>query len=245
MTDIYLQLFSLHKEIDQDYKAVLARVKKMGYAGVEFAGKYGGMDAPALKAFLEETGLMALSVHAGSEISEEDLAFFKAIGVRYVVCPYMVFESLADIETVSAHFNELGRMCRERGLIFAYHNHMHEFKKLGDQFILDLLMERTDPELVRLELDIGWVVNAGLDPVAYIRKHAGRVNLIHAKEAGPSLEDTETECPFGKGRIAWEKVLEAAKESGLDKIIVEREFVYGGDIYSCLSDDLAALQAIV
>ena len=63
------------------------------------------------------------------------------------------------------------RLCKAAGLSFAYHNHNIEFRKIGDAVPYDLLLQQTDPALVQMEMDIGWVVAGGADPVAYLTKY--------------------------------------------------------------------------
>ncbi len=50
-------------------------------------------------------------------------------------------------------FNQVGKLPKECGRRFYYHNHYQEFQEFGDDFVYDLILKNTDPELVKLELD--------------------------------------------------------------------------------------------
>ena len=73
----------------------------------------------------------------------------------------------------------MGREYRDRGLTFGYHNHHVEFMRVDGVVPYDYLMSNTDPKLVKIELDVGWLATAGVDPVTYLRRHAGRVIACH------------------------------------------------------------------
>jgi sugar phosphate isomerase/epimerase len=81
----------------------------------------------------------------------------------------------------------VGREYRQRGLTFGYHNHHVEFMPVEGVVPYDYMMERTDPDLVKIELDLGWLALAGADPVAYLRKYAGRVISCHLKDYDASI----------------------------------------------------------
>jgi sugar phosphate isomerase/epimerase len=79
-------------------------------------------------------------------------------------------------------FNTVGELARERGMRFYYHNHFQEFQRFGDDYVYDLILGNTDPELVKLEIDTYWMYRGGQDPVEWMKKCAGRVILVHQKD---------------------------------------------------------------
>jgi sugar phosphate isomerase/epimerase len=79
-------------------------------------------------------------------------------------------------------FNKIGDLCKKSGLTFGYHNHNLEFRKIGEVVPYDLLLKETDPALVSMEMDIGWVVAGGADPVAYLTKYPARYSAVHIKD---------------------------------------------------------------
>ena len=95
------------------------------------------------------------------------------------------FYPYGDIDYVMRRcevFNEVGRLAKERGMRFYYHNHFQEFQRFGDDFVYDLILENTDPDLVKLELDTYWMYRGGQDPIAWLEKCGDRVVLLHQKD---------------------------------------------------------------
>src|SRR5919197_5544072 len=147
---VALQLYTVRDESARDFAGTLRRVAQIGYTAVEFAG-YGGLAADEVKALLRETGLRAASTHVGLAALDADLDhqidYCVAIG-----CPYLVLPSLdprwrgADgLRALASRLNECGRRCRERGVIFGYHNHDVEFARSDGRYLLDQLLDTTDP----------------------------------------------------------------------------------------------------
>ena len=126
-------------------------------------------------------------------------------------------------------FNKVGEEAKRAGLRFGYHNHHIEFREFGGVTAFDELLRRTDPGLVTIELDCGWVKVAGLDPAEFIARHASRVGLLHVKDvkAGPAPSTRfGPPVPFaevGRGSIDWRKVFEAAKKAGVKRDYVEQD----------------------
>ncbi|MDR3510767.1 MAG: sugar phosphate isomerase/epimerase [Caulobacteraceae bacterium] len=124
-------------------------------------------------------------------------------------------------------FNETGVKAKAAGLTFGYHNHNFEFKKIDGVMPYDLLIEKTDPQYVSFELDCGWMVSAGFDPVAYLSKHPDRYRLLHIKDLAPNqpaggILTTEV----GSGTIDWRKIFIAAKKTKVTGYYVEQEPPY-------------------
>ena len=121
-------------------------------------------------------------------------------------------------------FNEVGAKAKAAGLTFGYHNHNFEFKKLDGVLPYDLLLEKTDPGSVSFELDCGWMVGAGFDPVDYLNKHPERYRLLHIKDlaknqAPGGIKTTEV----GSGTIDWTRIFDAAKKTKVTGYYVEQE----------------------
>ena len=66
-----------------------------------------------------------------------------------------------DWKEISNNANDIGAKAKAAGFQFAYHNHFHEFRKYGEVTGYDVLLAETDPALVKLEADCGWMVVAG------------------------------------------------------------------------------------
>jgi sugar phosphate isomerase/epimerase len=127
-------------------------------------------------------------------------------------------------------FNAKGEALRREGVKFAYHNHNPEFAPLGETDGLAILLEHTDPKAVAFEMDAGWVVAAGRDPVTLLRAYPGRFRLMHVKDIAPSQSFNEVfkadTVEVGSGVVDWKRVLSAAVTEGVQHFSVEQEPPY-------------------
>ncbi len=132
-----------------------------------------------------------------------------------------------DWRRLAAQLNEKGAALKREGLKLAYHNHNVEFVKRGPTTAFDLLVANTDPQLVRFEMDVGWVAAAGVDPIALLRAHRHRFRLIHIKDlkAGtvPNNAFRMDPADVGSGSLDWTKILPAAYDAGVRYYYVEQE----------------------
>ena len=115
---------------------------------------------------------------------EEDLPYLAKLGVTFVACPMAAFNTTEEAKETADELNKFGKLAKEYGITIGYHNHTQEFNKDGDKYLFDWVIENTDPETVAFEIDCGWASAAGIDPVEYIKQHAGRIAAIHIKENG-------------------------------------------------------------
>ena len=183
MKSINLQLYSLGFENRTPMPETFQTIATMGYTGVEFfASLYGDLSPADMKKALVDAGLKAISSHVSLQAMERDIPYMAEIGASMVVCPMADFADEAETLELAGQLNRYGRLASEHGMKLGYHNHTQEFYQVNGKMLLDILLENTDPALVGLELDCGWCSCAGLDPVSYIQKHAGRVLGIHVKE---------------------------------------------------------------
>jgi sugar phosphate isomerase/epimerase len=95
-------------------------------------------------------------------------------GLPYLVCAYTPTETIDDIKNSIEVLNKTGETCKKVGITFAYHNHDFEFKQVDGKIPYDMLLSETNPEFVKMELDIAWATKAGVDPVELFKKHPGR-----------------------------------------------------------------------
>ncbi len=209
---LYLQLYSLRHETAADPEGTLRRVPGLGFDGVEMIGSY-GWPADRWRALLAETGLSVVAAHAGLETLEKDfgshLAFYRALGARRLVVTALprAPQSLARYHDGARRLNIVGRRLSAEGFSLVYHNHAYEFEtpeKGASVCGMDLLLAQTDPAVVRFEFDTFWLESTGRDAVAFIRQHADRVALIHAKDL--RKRDRE-DVPAGQGDVDFRTLL--------------------------------------
>jgi len=162
----------------------------------------------------------ALRPETVEPLVRDAIAKAKVLGQSYVVWPILMAPHLATrqlIDAFTARFNRAGAICRDEGLTFAYHNHNLEFATIDGQVIYDLITDQTDPQLVKLEMDLYWVTKGGADPIAYLKRNAGRVKLIHLKDAAPDGDF----APVGSGTLDIPRLVGAARAQGAEHIYVE------------------------
>lgn len=221
---VSLQLYTLRDETAKDFKGTLEKVANIGYKGVEFAG-YGGLTAAQMKAELDRLGLKVTGSHVGMDILrnnlEETIAYNLEIGNKYIVCPGTKGDTKEHYLEVADFFNRVGEKCKEKGLQLGYHNHAHEFKLFDGEYALDILYNNTNAELLKVELDTYWVQYAGVDPIAYMKKYAGRCPLLHQKDMEAGEEKGFTEV--GNGIMDIKGIHAAVEEIGVEWFIVEQD----------------------
>ena len=224
---IGVQLYTVRGEMKKDVAATLARVARIGYTEVEFAG-YFDRSPRDIRALLDANGLRAPSSHLQTPILGAQwpaaLDAAKVIGHEYVVVPWFdrsKWHGLDDVKRLADQFDQAAADAKKAGLRFAYHNHDFEFAPLEGRLPYDVLLERTDPSLVAFEMDLYWITKAGQDPLAYFAKHPGRFPLVHVKDSKGPPAHAMTEV--GGGTIDWRRLLSHRAEAGLKHYFVEHD----------------------
>ena len=226
-----LQLYTLRDDLPKDPKGVLKQVASFGYKQIEgFEGNKGifwGMKNTDFKKYLDELGLTMVSSHCDFKKDfEKKAAQAGEIGLKYLIAPYVgPQKSIDDFKKLADTFNKCGDTCKKNGLRFAYHNHDYSFVDMGGQVPQDVMMQGTNAETVDFEMDIYWVVTAGQDPEAWLKKYPNRWRLCHIKDRNKSAkpEDKDASVDLGTGSINFAKVLKTAQENGVQYFIVEQE----------------------
>lgn len=242
-----LQLWTVKEDLAANPKEVLKKVASFGYKQIEsFEGKNGmfwGLKNTEFKKYLDDLGTKIISSHCNNTVDFERKAAEAAeIGMKYLICPYKgPQKSIDDFKKFADEFNVSGEICRKNGIRFAYHNHDYSFKPIDGQVPQEVMMNGTDKNLVDFEMDIYWVVAAGIDPQAYLQKYAGRFRLCHVKDLIRTADGHES-CILGKGTIDFHSILKTAKASGTKYYIVEQEAFTGTTPLLSAAADASYLQ---
>lgn len=127
----------------------------------------------------------------------------------------------------AALLNEKGRALKPLGIGVGYHNHNLEFAPLGQTNGWEILWRETDPAFVSFEVDTGWIVAAGLDPIEFLRSHRGRIRLLHVKDVArgtkPNFTMAMNPAEVGGGIVDWPRLLPEAYRAGVRHFYVEQE----------------------
>lgn len=243
MARIGLQLYTLRDAAAADLAGTLARVGRLGFEGVELFA-LDGVDAGELRHLLDVNGLAAAGRHASLADVEERLdplaAELGTLGTDRVTLAWIdPPESAADADVLVDRLVECGRRARERGLVFGFHNHWGELRPLDDgRTFLDRLLE-LPADLVALELDLGWVWDAGADPEELLARAAGRCRLVHVKDF--SSRGNRAFAPVGDGAVGYDRVVPAAIRAGAEWLIVEQDEI-DGPPFEAVERSLAAVR---
>jgi len=257
---IGLQLYTVGAEMEKDPVGTLKQVAVTGYKHVELS-PLSKMSSKDLRKALDDVGLKNPSGHylladlmsdlpkkmeAAKELGEEymvvtvpwvaDLSRFKkeaGQGQMEFFLAVLNGLTLDDWKWNAEQFNRIGEQTKKAGLQLAYHNHNFDFKSYGDTIGYDEFLRLTDPNLVKLELDCGWVTVAGRDPIAYLTKYPDRYRLLHIKDfkkgftPRTSLMDKGPNAPvpteLGRGSIDYSTIFKAAQNAKVQEYFVEQE----------------------
>jgi sugar phosphate isomerase/epimerase len=259
---IGLQLYTVGKEMDADPFGTLKRVAAVGYKDVELS-PLAKVPLADLKKGLDDVGLKNPSGHyllpdLMTKL-EQNIEAAKQLGQEYMIVtvPWVADPSrfktdsagdqmafflallrgltLDDWKWNAEQFNKVGEHVKQAGLQLGYHNHNFDFKPYGSTTGYDEFIRLTDPNLVKLELDCGWMTVAGRDPIAYLTKYPNRYRLLHIKDfhkgfaptttlpVGEHSPNTPVPTELGRGTIDYRQILAVANKEQIQALFVEQE----------------------
>jgi sugar phosphate isomerase/epimerase len=227
---IGLELYTVRDSLKKDFEGTLSRVAKIGYKEVELAGYFEHMagwnpEPKQARQILDSNGLAAPSTHVPyNALSPENwpkiIEASEILGHKYIVNP-SIDRSLAKTvegwKRAAEAFNRAGKESLRSGIQLGYHNHIEEFKPIEDKLPYDILLHETDPNLVVMEMDLGWAHEAGVDPLEYFAKYPGRFPLVHVKDFTKDRQMTDV----GSGEIDWKRILAKSDLAGIKHYFVE------------------------
>jgi len=241
---IGLQLYTVRDAMTKDPMGTLAKVAQIGYNSIENATytgseKFYGMEALTYKKVLTENGLVANSGHyrLGEEMEkgapvqgtilhdwQKAVDDASTVGLKYMVCAYLSAQERGDLDhykKLAEVFNKAAETCKKSGIQFCYHNHDFEFQNQDGVFPYDILLEKTDKDLVKMEVDLYWIKKAGQDPLALFQKHPGRFPLWHVKDM--SKEADQSFAEVGSGIIDFKTIFQHKDQAGMKFFFVEQD----------------------
>jgi len=245
-----LQLYSLRDDAKRDLERTLADIAAAGYQDVELLGSFAnfGMPPARLRAVLDRNGLRAPSTHvAGMALDDIDRQLDEAqvLGHQYVVVaslPIAGKPTLDDYRRWADRLNEGGRRARARGIWIGFHNHAGDFTLIDGAVPYDLLAERTDPSVVRLQLDTGNLASAGRDPLGYLQRFGSRYWSFHIKDV-PRL-GAPTDTDLGKGVLDFRRILASIDDLDRKLLFVEQETYPTGTPLESVRRDFTYLSSL-
>ncbi len=228
-----LQLYSLRKALAKDVPGTLKQVKAWGFDEVETFEPFGAKVAPQLRA----AGLKVPSMHVGFERLEKDMAGVlrdaDTVGASTVLNPALPRKAFPatreEILRAASSFREWSKACRAAGKRFGYHVHGHEFAPAPEGTLFDVLAQEAGPD-VGFEFDVYWIAYGGADPVALMKKHAGRVWFTHLKDmpkgltpGAPAALQESSKVVLGTGGLDIKGIVAAGPAAGVEIHFIEDE----------------------
>ena len=242
-----IQLYTVRDVLPKDTPGTLKQLHEIGFREVETAG-FGKYSAKEFRQLLDDAGLKAPSAHL--RLNEPDLGpvFEEAtvLGAHFATSSSLATGNMPPrpagvpmaplgldaFTKLAAQMNDIGAKAKAAGLQYAYHNHNYEFEKMPDgTYGYDVLVNHTDHNLVKFEIDCGWMCAAGADPVAYFTRYPGRFKMVHVKEfqamKSPSISLEGSGRPkgtdLGQGFIDYKRIFAAGKKAGIEHAFSEQE----------------------
>ena len=213
---IAVQLYSLREEAGRDFPAVLARLGRIGFAGVETAGLHGFAPADVRK-MVEDAGMEICSTHATVPLGEaaESLLDLQAeLGCATYVVPMFRPERFGDIgaiEQSAEDLNAANELARARGIRLGYHNHHWEFATKVDGTAAHERLYGLLDDTVFAEIDTYWALVGGADPAAVLKGLGARAPFIHVKD-GPADDPAADMVAVGRGALDAAGVVTATQQ---------------------------------
>lgn len=239
-----IQVYAVNQPFEDDPAGTFRKLRQIGFTEVEcYAG--GKLSARQYRRMLDDAGLTCPSTHLDFDPANLEAAFADAhaLGAKFAassslrsaIDPKVSWESdfsLDEAKRTAELANHIGEAAKRAGLQYAYHNHDYEFADVGEGTSgYDFLLRETDSDLVKFEIDCGWMAFAGRRPVDYLARHPGRFPMLHikdylaagktpaAKAGRPAMAGAE----LGRGTVDYRPIFAAGKKAGVQHFFAEQE----------------------
>jgi sugar phosphate isomerase/epimerase len=226
-----LELYSVREELKKDPEGTVRAVAKMGYQGVEFYAPYfdwSESQTKQMRKLLDDLGMRCFSTHNDSSyLSPEKISRARdmnlILGSKYVVMASSDPKpGLDGWKAIADALNVAADQLEPSGLRAGYHNHQREFIPVENQRPIEILAKNTKSSIM-LQLDVGTCLEAGSDPVAWIRANPGRIRSLHLKDWSPEPAKGYAVL-FGEGAAKWKDIFAAAESAGgVEYYLIEQE----------------------
>lgn len=258
---IGLQLYTIRDAMKKDAAGSLKKVSDIGYKYLELAsysnGKFYGYEPGEFKKMVNDLGMVIISSHAG--VSPKGITDDEAkkmaqdhakTGAKYCLQPYVDDadrNSVAGYQKMVKVWNKVGRIMKDNGVQFGYHNHNFEFATVeGKVPYFDIFMKEMDKDVMTMELDLFWTTKAGINPVDLFKKYPGRFQLFHMKDMYtkevPFFKTSSNDfAPVGAGVIDFKEILAAKEIAGMKYMFVEQDNAGDGEPFDAIRTSITNL----
>jgi len=256
-----LQLYTIRDAMGKDVPGSMKKVSDIGYKYLELANyrerKFYGQTPEDLKKMANDLGMEIISSHAGINpkgISDDEAKTMAEdhakVGAKYCMQPFIGDGDRKTAEgyrKMVADWNKVGKIMKDNGVKFGYHNHNFEFDTVdGKVPYFDIMLAEMDKDLLTMELDLFWITKAGFDPVELFNKYPGRFELFHVKDMSKKEEPffktaSDDMVPVGTGVIDFKRILAAGKKAGMKFMFVEQDNAGKGDAFGAIQTSFTNL----
>ncbi|MET3128672.1 sugar phosphate isomerase/epimerase [Arcicella rosea] len=232
-----VQAYTFRNHFPVSVENTLDKIKAMGITEIESSGAK-GMSNADYKKLCNDRGISIPSAGCSYEQLEKNpqevVDNAKALGAKYVMCAWIPHKgnefTIEDIKKAVAVFNKAGKVLKENGLIFCYHDHGYEFRPYEDGTLFDYLVKNTNPAYVSFEMDVLWTLHGRANPEALLQKYGSRWRLMHVKDLKKGIvgdfsghTPAENDVVLGTGQANWPAILKIAKKIGIKHYFIEDE----------------------
>ena len=223
-----LELYSVRGELAKDLLGTVAAVGKMGYQVVEFYSPYLQWTperAKEVRRVLDDNGLKCPSTHNPTQSLTYDgmqkaIELNQILGSKYIIVASSPAKTIDDWKGFSAQLAQASQQLKSAGMATGFHNHAVEWKPIDGQRPMDVIAANTPKDVV-LQFDVGTCLQAGADPIAWIKANPGRIKSAHCKDWSP---ERGYNVAFGEGVAPWTAILDALeKTGGIEYYLIEQE----------------------
>jgi sugar phosphate isomerase/epimerase len=221
-----IQLYTVRTRATADLRGTLTELASIGYKEIEWWGRH-ALTPVQIRDLLAEKGLTAPSVHIGIPRAADGWAPIfdsaKVIGHRWITAASPPFQprTTEDFKRLAVAFNDAGKVIRDAGFRFAYHNHGEGMREVEGKRPFEILLTETDPALVSYELDVHWAYQGGADAIDLITRYPGRFKMMHIKDSSGAPDFRQANV--GAGTYPWAKVIATADRAGFEHYFVEHD----------------------
>ncbi|WP_282936171.1 sugar phosphate isomerase/epimerase [Paenibacillus sp. RC67] len=230
-SQIAVQMYTLREfaKTPEALRTTFQKVADIGYTAVQVSG-IGPMNPAQVKEYADESGLKICATHISWDRLENDLDALAREHQRWD-CKYVGIGGLPDhyrtsqegYRTFAKQASDIALRLKEQyGLQFIYHNHAFEFESRDGITGMDILLNESNPKHFGFELDLYWLQAGGADPIEWIRKVEGQMQVVHLKDMA-IVNGKQATAELGEGNMNYKGIMDACRETGVEWYVVEQD----------------------
>lgn len=229
-TQIALELWTIRESLTNqtDFADAMKKVRAAGFQAVELAGVSPEIPVSTIRTILDDNGIVCMATQVKlAELTDglaETIENLNALDCNHTALASgpVDMRNEEGYRRLAAILTESGKKLAEHGIKLAYHNHVFEFERYGEKTGFELLYDESDPKYLEAKIDTAWMQKGGADVVAWIKRLAGRMSIIHFKDY--TIVDNEVVlAEVGEGNLNWPGIIDACRQANVSWYVVEQD----------------------